>query len=139
MVASIWYAVAPPRSQPTYRSEAVKTVGLLYSDVQTAKLWIDALAQDQVTQPAATVAFLEAESDANSQGSTFAGYDPPAPVSVTEQVRTRVAEATSATVDVLAAIRIAAKTEQWDRLPALRSDLTRVATQLETLKAELSR
>lgn len=77
VVASLWYVQAPPRGAAAYRERAAETAGALRSHVESARLWIAALADGEVTRAATTVALEESEADARGAASAFAAYDPP--------------------------------------------------------------
>jgi len=136
VVASLEYAVAPPRSAPAYSQRASSTLELLRSQVQTARLWIDAVEAGQVTRPAASVAFTEAEEDARTQAGAFAAYDPPEPLERTEPLRKLVTTAGDDTVSLLGEVRVAATTDQWGRLNELAPRLDEAQQRLEQQAAE---
>ena len=77
-LASLWYVQAPPRSDSAYRERAVKTAEMLRSRVQTTRIWLRALADDEATTPAASVAFRESEEGASKAASSFERVEPPA-------------------------------------------------------------
>lgn len=139
VVASLEYAVAPPRSASAYSERAASTLQLLRSQVQTVRLWIDAVEEGQVTRPAAGVAFTEAEEDARAASGSFAAYDPPEPLAQTEPLRKLVAIAGDDTVSLLAELRVAAATDQWDRVAQLRPQLDQAQRRLEQQAAEVTR
>jgi hypothetical protein len=56
----------------------VQTVEFLRSQVQTARLWVEAVGRNDATHPAASVALQEAENDASATAGRFTGWDPPA-------------------------------------------------------------
>lgn len=136
VVASLEYAAAPPRSAPAYSQRASATLELLRSQVQTTRLWIDALEAGKVTRPAASVAFAEAEEDARTQAGAFAVYDPPEPLERTQPLRELVSSAGDETVSLLGEVRVAATTDRWGRLAELAPRLDRCQKRLEQQAAE---
>lgn len=139
LVASIAYAVAPPRSAAAYAERASSTLELLRSQVQTVRLWIEALEDEQVTRLAASVAFDEAEEDARAESATFAAYDPPDRLAESEQVRQLVTTAGEDTVSLLGEVRVAAATGRWNRLPMLDPRLDVAQVRLQEQAAEVRR
>lgn len=139
VAVALEHAVAPPRSAPAYSQRASSTLEVLRSQVQTARLWIEAEQNDRVTRPAAGVAFTEAEEDARSQSGSFAAYDPPDPLAQTEPLRELVTTAGDDTVSLLGEVRVAAATGQWDRMAALAPRLDEAQQRLEQQAAEAAR
>ncbi len=136
VVASLEYAVAPPRSAPAYSQRASATLELLRSQVQTTRLWIDAVEAGQVSRTAASVAFTEAEEDARTQAGAFASYDPPEPLERTQPLRELMTSAGDATVSLLSEVRVAATTDRWGRLEELAPRLDQAQQRLERQAAE---
>ena len=54
VLSSLWFGHAPPRSVSAYRQQAVQTVEFLRSQIQTARLWVGAVARDDTTRQAAS-------------------------------------------------------------------------------------
>ena len=133
VLASLWYVQAPPRSAGAYRERAVMTTETLRSQVQTARIWLRALADDKSTRPAATVGFREAEEDAHKAASAFERYDPP---TGTDALRARVTSLAGEVTDCLAQVRIAAHRGEWRQLQQRRDPLAELSRRLEGLKQE---
>ena len=128
VLVAVWYVAAPPRTVGDYRERSVMTLETLRSQVETARLWTRAIANDRVTRQAATVAFREAEEDASAAASEFAAWDPRGD---TRALRSTITTLGSDVVDSLAKLRIAAEDERWDELPRLAAPLPRLADRLE--------
>ncbi|MGI8723184.1 MAG: hypothetical protein ACR2JG_13260 [Geodermatophilaceae bacterium] len=139
VVASLAYAVAPPRSAAGYADRASSTLELLRSQVQTVRLWIEAVEDEEVTHLAASVAFNEAEEDARAESATFAAYDPPDPFAESEPVRQLVTTAGEDTVSLLGEVRVAAAADRWNRLPVLDLRLDVAQARLQEQAAEVRR
>jgi hypothetical protein len=135
LVAAVWYGQAPPRSVGAYRQRAVETAEFLRSQAAAGELWVRAVSDGRVTHQAATVAFEELETDANSTEARFAGWDPP-PGST--DLRTRVTGLGGTVSDRLADLRIASHADRWADLPALAAALASAAEPLDALLADLA-
>jgi hypothetical protein len=133
LAGSLWYGHAPPRSAGAYRRQAVTTVDLLSSQVNTARLWIREVRDGRVTRPAASVAFREAEDDARATAERFAGYDSAGSGDLRERVQPVAEDA----VEALAAVRIATHGGDWQRLGDLDGGLSQVGRRLAELGREL--
>ena len=68
--------IHPPRDASAYREESTRTVKLLRSQVETARLWIEGVDQGRVPRAAASVALTEASTDAGRQASSYSSLDP---------------------------------------------------------------
>lgn len=135
-LASLWYVQAPPRSASAYRERAVMTVETIRAQVQTTRIWLQTLADDETTQQAASVGFVETEEDAHKAASGFETHDPP---SGTDPLRTRVTSLASDATDALAQVRIAAHRGQWEDLPRRRPELAKLSKRLDDLKSRIER
>ncbi len=133
ILASLWYVQAPPRTAGAYRERAVKTAESLRSQVQTTRIWLSSLADDESTRPAASVAFREAEEDADKAAATFARYDPPVG---TDALRSRLTSLATEVTDALAQVRIAAHRGRWEKLPERRGSLAKLSKRLDDLRKE---
>ncbi len=139
VAVSLAYAVAPPRSAPAYADRASSTLQMWRSQTQTARLWIGAVEAGRATRTAARVAFVESEEDARREAAGFAGYTPPDPLTRTVPVRDQVTSAGDRVVGLLGQVRVAAETDQWQRLPALADRLDRLQQQLAQLASGVVR
>lgn len=133
VLASLWYVQAPPRSAGAYRERALMTVETLRSQVQTTRIWLRALADDESTRHAAKVGFREAEEDAHKAASAFERYDPP---TGTDALRTRLTSLAGEVTDSLGRIRIAAHRGEWRQLQQRRGPLAELSRRLEALKQD---
>ena len=136
VAASVWYAVAPPRSESAFRSEAASTLQTLHSQVRTTQLWADALADDEVTHQAATVSFEESETDAGTAVSTFRAYNPPD--EQLSELRTEVIDAGDRALSLLGEVRIAAHSGQWNTVIDSRARLNTLQLDLLRLQEDVS-
>lgn len=135
VVAALWYLQAPPRGVEAYRERAADTVQTLRSQVQTARLWSGEVQAGRVTRPAATVAFREAEEDAEAVASQFAGYVPPPEA---EPLRESVTSLSNEVTAALAALRFVAERGEWERLGQQTAPLDDIVRRLERLAATAS-
>jgi type II secretory pathway component PulM len=71
IAVSVWYVVAQPRTAGDYRERAALTPQTLRSQVESARLWVEAVESDRVTRQPAAGAFREAEEDAAAAASAF--------------------------------------------------------------------
>jgi hypothetical protein len=136
VAASVWYLQAPPRTVGSYRDRAASTTEALRSQVQTARLWVGALEDGDATRPAASVAFREAEADAEAALSRFAGYKPP---DTTDELRSEVTVVGREVTLALAALKLAADRGEWDDLPRLADPLEPLARRLQALERATER
>lgn len=134
VLGSLWFGHAPPRSPSAYRRHAVQAVEYLRSQTQTARLWVGAVARDDTTRQAASVALQEAENDAVATVGRFAGWDPPAGA---DGVRDTVTGLGDEVVQALGALRIAAHRGQWAKLTDLAAPLPGLADRLDTVRGDL--
>lgn len=134
VAASLWYVTAPPKGLDGYRARAAYTAGTLRSQVQSARLTADAVTDDKLPHAAALVGFEEAESDAASAASGFETFEPPVGAG---RVGARFVSLASETTDALAALRISAQQERWDRIRSLAEPLPGLAARLDDLIGRL--
>jgi hypothetical protein len=128
IAGSVWYVVAPPRTAGDYHERAALTAQTLRSQVESARLWVEAVESDRVTREAATVAFREAEDDAAAAASEFSAWDP---IGDSRDLRSEVTALAADVSDALAALRIAAEDERWNELPHLVERLPQLAEKLD--------
>jgi hypothetical protein len=128
VVASVWYVTAPPRGVADYRERAAQTADKLRSHVQSARLWVRTLDGDRTLRSSAAVGFREAEDDAVTDASRFAGYDPPAG---TDGLRSDLTKLSSDVEDALAALRIVTQRDEWSRVPATGAPLAELSKRLD--------
>lgn len=133
VLACLWYVQAPPRSADAYRERAVKTAETLRSQVQTTRIWLRTVADDESTRPAASVGFREAEEDAGNAASTFESYDPP---TGTDALRRRLTTLAGEVTEALAQVRIAAHRGQWRELPQRGAALAELSERLDELEEQ---
>lgn len=131
--ASVWWVQHPPRSQAGYRERAVQTVESLRAHVETARLWSDQIARERAFRTAASVAFEEAFSAAQSTASGFQAWIPPRGMG---GVRVPVAQAASDVSSALGRLHVAAERGHWRVVAAMRRDLARLVTALTALRSE---
>lgn len=136
VLGSLWSGHAPPRSAVAYRQQAVQTLDYLRSQTQTARLWVEAVADGDSTHQAVTVALQEAEHDATATADRFAAWDPPPG---TDGVRDTVTGLGGDVVEALATLRIAVHRGQWAGLSGLVVPLAALADRLATTRDELTR
>ncbi len=130
---SLWWVQHPPRTDKGYRDRAVETVESLRSDVETARLWTEQIAKGRVTRGAASIAFEEASSGAQSTASQFEAWIPPAGMG---DLRTSVSDAASSVTDTLGRLHVAAERDEWRVVPSMRRDLAALASTLTRLASE---
>lgn len=135
LAGALWYGQAPPRSASAYQTRAAQTALYLRSQSRTAGMWVRALQDGQATSPATQVALEEAESDAVTTASRFAGWDPPPG---TDDLRRELTGASTELTDDLAALRIAIHagdrpglSSAAGRLPPLEGRLTTLIITLD--------
>lgn len=128
IAASLWWQIAPPRSDSGYREEAAKSAESMISHLETARLWAQGIADDEVTEQSASIGIEEAETDASSTASSFESVQPPE-----GQTELRAAYTTLASdaTDLLGRLRIAARRGEWGRVPDERDDLQDVTRRFE--------
>jgi hypothetical protein len=125
--AALWYVTAPPKGVDGYRERAAATAETLRSQVQLARIWVEAVEDDESTQTAALVGLEETELDAGSASSTFESYQPPSElVGLRSEFTSLADEATAA----LGELRVAAQQHEWSRVPELAEPLPDLAKRL---------
>jgi len=134
VAAALWYVVAPPRDPPAYRDRASEATQTLHSQVLTAALWAQMLADDRTLEPTAAVGLDDNERQAEKAASKFAAYEPPRG---TDGVRERFTTLANAVTDELGRLRIAAQRREWKEVERARPRLERLAAQLEEFRRTL--
>jgi hypothetical protein len=136
VVASLWYSQAPPRTAVAYRKEAVHTLEYLRSQVNTARIWVRELDDNDTFLPAASVAFHEVETDGRTTVSRFAGYDPPAGL---DRLHFRVSMLGYEVVAALERLRIHAHRSDVAAATRMSRPLDRSTAELEGLMRQVAR
>jgi hypothetical protein len=131
VAASLWYLQAPPRSPDAYAERAADTAATMRSQVETARIWAQTVADGETLLTSARVGLAEADTDASTALSDFEELDPPAG---TTHVRDTVAHTGGDAVALLAALRIDAHHGQWARVESRRAALRRIGARLERLE-----
>lgn len=135
-LVSIWWLVHPPRDAPEYRERAAQTAELLRSQVQTARIWADAVGAGRVTHNAAAIGFADSERAAQSTAASLQSWDPPPGTgALRERLTARAADTTAA----LGGLRIAAHRGDWEAVPPAARELAPLARALERLEARARR
>ena len=137
VAVSVWWGIHPPRSPGAYRDRSLSTVETLQSQVATTRLWLREVADDRVLRTTAAVALQEAETDASSQSSTYAAWQPPDRAS--SRVRSDVTSLADEVVTALGEARIAALAGRWSEAVAGADELTGLLRRLDRLATELKR
>lgn len=135
LAAALWYLTAPPRSADAYRERAAATAKTLRSQVQSARIVVESLGDDQLPRAAALVGLEEAERDAGSAANQFEAYEPPeGTLPVREELTGLASEAQGA----LGALRIAAQQDEWERLSRLAERLPTIAARLGAFQGQVA-
>ncbi len=130
---SLWWVQAPPRGDEGYRKRSAQTAESLRSHVATARLWVREVADERVTRGAAAIALEESSSGADSTASSFESWVPPSHL---DQLRTRVADAASATTDLLGEVHVSAEQDEWQRVADSEAKLRELEVRLTKVAAE---
>lgn len=136
LAASLWWGLHPPRTEDAYRRESASTAELLRSDVETAKLWLEASRAGKVTSAAAEVALAETETAAGRRASSYASYQPPTPASTA--LRAEVTSLADQVVSMLGEVRVDARAGRWDDAYGATSDLARLSERLRDLQERVA-
>lgn len=132
--ASLWYVVAPPRSEQAYRDRAADATATVHSQVVTAELWAREAAGGDAFTTSAVVGIEDAERRASNAAAAFAHHDPPDGLDAT---RADVTHLLTEATDLLASVRIAAHRGRWGDVASARAELDRIARDLEALRRRL--
>lgn len=130
---SVWWGIHPPRTAASYQTRTTMTLETLSSQVASTRVWLRAVADDRVLATTAAVAVEEAETDASSQTSTYAAWQPPDHAS--QQLRARVTALGDEVVTALGEVRIAARGGRWSDAVAMRGRLSKLEHRLSQLQA----
>ena len=134
LVAALWYAVWPPRTDEGYRHQAEQSVAKLHSQVATAQLWGRELDRDHAFLRTVSLGLDEMESDATSTVDQFAAYSPPARY---RSLRSSVTALGSKVEARLSELRIAARSGRVDEVVQLAARLDPLLADLEGLEQEV--
>ncbi len=134
VAASFWYVTAPPKGLDGYRERAGQRLETIRSQVQSSRIWLESLDDEEATRSATLVGLREAERDSSESQSDFQEQEAP---DGTARLRARFGDVASRAVDALRALRVAAEQERWDELPRLAEPLPRIAADLERLEQEV--
>jgi hypothetical protein len=124
---TLWYLTAPPKGEDGYRERAASSAETLRSQVELARIWVEAAEDEESTKTAALVGLQETERDATSTASSFE-YEPPAGLN---PLRSELSSLARETRNALGSLRIAAQQEEWARFGELASPLSDLAARLE--------
>lgn len=127
VAGSLWWLQAPPRTSDSYRERAAKQAELLISHVETARLWADGVAEDEVTFRAATVGLHEAETDAARVSSGFESLDPPRGQ---DELQARFSDLGHETSSALSRVGLAARRGRWQEVTGERDALAAIVRRL---------
>lgn len=133
VAASLWYISAPPKGADGFRSRTAHAAEALRSQVQSTRILSGALGDGRLTEAAALVGLEEAEQGATSTAATLEAYEAPPE---TLELRRRFVALAGETTEALAALRIAAQAESWDRIAELSEPLPDLAERLAALERE---
>ncbi len=136
VAASVWWGIHPPRDASAYREESTRTVELLRSHVETARLWIEGVRDGKLSRAAASVALTEASADADTQASSYSSLDPNDAAS--KRIWSRVASMADGVSAALADLRVAARAGRWDDAEAMIPRLDRLSARLATLQRSVA-
>lgn len=136
VAGSVWWGIHPPRDPSAYREESTRTVQLLRSQVETARLWIEGVRDDRVTRTAASVALTEASTDASNQRSSYSSLDPNGTAST--HTWSRVSSMADRVAAVLGDVRVAARAGRWDDVVAALPRLDRLSRSLAELQRSVA-
>ena len=131
--AVLWYLTAPPKGEDGYRERAASSIETVRSQVQVARIWVETLEDGEATRAAVAVGLRQVEADALSAADEFESFEPPSGLL---ELRDRYAALSADATDALAALRIAAQEEAWERLGELARPLPAIAEDLELLEEE---
>jgi hypothetical protein len=121
--------VAPARSFDAYEGKAVATAREAVSAVQTARLAALAAGQGKAFGPSTSVAIADAEQDALGAQGAFDSIQPPDPAA--DRLRDTLDELLTAALSGISKLRISARRNELERLPAVAVPLGRVADALD--------
>jgi hypothetical protein len=127
----VWWGIHPPRDASAYREESTRTVQLLRSHVGTARLWIEGVDEGRLTRTAASVALVEASTDADAEATSYSSLDPGDAAST--RVWSRVSSLADEVAAALAEVRVAARAGRWDDVVAVLPKLERLSAGLADL------
>ena len=117
-----------------YREQASLTLGTAVSDVATARLVLDELAQGDTFHPAAMTQLRSSEESLGSVAQSFGSLNPPASE---DPVHRRSTTLLGDAEDLLAAVRIAVHRRSADDYADLLDELRHVGSQLEELEGDV--
>lgn len=130
---ALWYLAAPPKGEDGYRERAASSAETVRSQVQVARIWVETLEDAESTHAAVAVGLRQAEADALSAANQFESYEPPSGL---VELRDRYSALATEATDALAALRVAAQDEEWERLGELSRPLAPIAAELEGLEED---
>lgn len=133
VAGSLWYLQAPPRTADGYAGRAADTAASLRAQVETARIWVETVAEGRTLLTSAAVGLEEADGDAATVLADFEQLDPPAG---TAAVRESVSATGREAVNLLGGVRIAAQDGDWERVERRRDRLARMGDRLHALERE---
>ena len=135
VTGSAWWGIHPPRTLDSFRARSVLTARSLHSQVASTVLWLHAVEDNEVLRTTALVAVEEAETDATTQTTTYAAWQPPDANS--RHIRSQVATLADEVVNTLGRARVAARDGRWAAAVAMSAELTELDHRLANLQTEL--
>ena len=129
LVAVAAACVAPTRTEAAYQAKASDTAQAVVSAARTVLLTARVAAADRSFGPTVAVSVADAEGDAASARDAFTSIQPPDTAS--DAIRRHLLPDVQLAVDVIELVRIAARRNQLDRLPAIAAPLGPISARLD--------
>ncbi|MDQ4054342.1 MAG: hypothetical protein M3237_16785 [Actinomycetota bacterium] len=133
----VWWGIHPPRDPHDYREESARTLQMLRSHVETARLWAEGVEDGRVLRTAASVGLTETSTDADAQSSRYSSLVP------SDRESTRIWRQVSSLSDEVASrlsdIRLDARVGRWHEVVAALPSLARLSDRLGDLEREVRR
>jgi hypothetical protein len=126
--------VTPATGSDSYRGKASITVEAAISEVETTRITVQALLDDQILIPYADETITASETALDSIGAAFGSVQPPVG---SDELRESVSTLVSDAEDAVAAARIAARRSDWVELIQAMSQLDVVTDELTLAELEL--
>jgi len=137
VAGSVWWGIHPPRDTEGYRGESVRTLQMLRSHVETARLWAEGVEDDRVLRTAASVGLTEASTDADMQSSHYSSLDPGDRES--DRIWRKVSALADEAASALSDVRVDARVGRWHEVVAALPRLARLSDSLRELELEVRR
>jgi hypothetical protein len=126
--------VTPATGSDSYRGKASITVEAAISEVETTRITVQALLDDQILIPYADETITASETALDSIGAAFGSVQPQVG---SDELRESVSTLVSDAEDAVAAARIAARRSDWVELIQAMSQLDVVTDELTLAELEL--